>query len=272
MISNNKNKRESRKRTVMWVILGIETFILAALLILVALNFDCIKNKFMPSTPIETVETVETTETVEAVPENTTLHEEVTAAVEEMEDTEVYLDRHLKIVNVGSYVGAYMEDGSDEIVSDILMLIVTNFSNKDIQYAEITLPTENGDAKFSVSTLPAGESTVLLELNRMEYSGKEVATNAVVENVAIFAEPLLLQEEALKLQVMDGALNVTNISGADIDSDIVIYYKNAASDLYYGGITYRVRLEGGMKAEEIKQITAKHFSDSGSKIMFVTIG
>ena len=65
---------------------------------------------------------------------------------------------------------------------------------------------------------------------------------------------------------------MTNISGQDIIGDVVIYYKNAAEDLYYGGITYRVRIEGGMKADEIKQIMASHFSDTGSKIMFVTAG
>ena len=88
----------------------------------------------------------------------------------------------------------------------------------------------------------------------------------------MFSEPLSLQEDKLQLQVLDGALNVVNISGADIEGDIVIYYKNAASDLLYGGITYRVRIEGGMKADEIKQIMASHFSDSGSRIMFVTVG
>jgi len=49
-------------------------------------------------------------------------------------------------------------------------------------------------------------------------------------------------------------------------------YKNAAADLYYGGITYRVRIEGGIKAGEIKQLMAGHFSETGSKIMFVTVG
>ena len=81
-----------------------------------------------------------------------------------------------------------------------------------------------------------------------------------------------LQEDKLQLQVLDGALNVINISGEDITGDVVIYYKNAAADVYYGGITYRVRIEGGIKADEIKQIMASHFSDSGSKVMFVTVG
>ena len=66
-------------------------------------------------------------------------------------------------------------------------------------------------------------------------------------------------------------MNITNISGNDITGDVVIYYKNASSDMLYGGITYRVTVTGGLKAGEIKQLTGSHFSASGSRIMFVTI-
>jgi hypothetical protein len=52
----------------------------------------------------------------------------------------------------------------------------------------------------------------------------------------------------------------------------VIYYKNSASDLYYGGITYRIRIEGGLAAGEIRQAMGNHLSESGSAVMFVTIG
>lgn len=89
--------------------------------------------------------------------------------------------------------------------------------------------------------------------------------------MALFTEPLSLYEEMLELQILDGGINVTNISGEDIAGEVSIYYKNAAADLYYGGITYRVRIEGGIRANEIKQIMASHFDDTGSKILFVTI-
>jgi hypothetical protein len=106
----------------------------------------------------------------------------------------------------------------------------------------------------------------------MAHTGNEDISKATADNVAIFQEPLSLCEKQLQIQALDGIMNVVNISGEDIAGDIVIYYKNAAADLYYGGITYRVRLTGSMKNNEIKQLVANHFSDSGSKIMFVTIG
>lgn len=186
--------------------------------------------------------------------------------------TEYYLGKGLVLRDVDKYAGIYMEDGTDEIVSNVLMLIVRNDGEQDIQYAEITVPTSNGDAHFSLSTLPVGESIVLLEENRMAWSADEDYSNIHAENIALFSESVTLCEDQLELQALDGVINVTNTSGEDITEDIVIYYKNAASDLLYGGITYRIRLEGGLKADEIRQIMANHFTQIGSRIMFVTIG
>ena len=41
--------------------------------------------------------------------------------------------------------------------------------------------------------------------------------------------------------------------------------------IYYGGITYRITLENGLKTDEVRQMMASHFSDTGSRIMFVAI-
>ena len=179
----------------------------------------------------------------------------------------------LYVTDIGPYTGMYMEDGSDEILSNILMLVVKNDGDQDIQYARITLPLEIQDAEFAVTTLPVGESMVILEQKRMEYD-KAVDYSAllpVVENIAYFQEPITNHEDKLKIQIIDGALNVTNISAEDISADIRIHYKNAAQDLLYGGITYQVTIEGGLKAGEIRQIMTHHASDTGSRIMFTSI-
>ena len=52
----------------------------------------------------------------------------------------------------------------------------------------------------------------------------------------------------------------------------MVYYKNSAEDVFYGGITYRARIEGGLQKGEIRQIMAGHCSKNGSTIMFVTCG
>lgn len=188
------------------------------------------------------------------------------------EEVSLNLDHGLTITEVGSYTGIYMEDGSDEIVSGILMIQVTNNGEEDIEYAEIRMTYGDGTAYFKLSTLPAGKTAVLLELNRMEYTADAGYTAAVIENVAVFQQELSVCEDKIQLQVLDGAVNVKNISGEDIDGDIIVYYKNFASDIYYGGITYMIRIQGGLKADEIRQSPAAHISPSGSSVMFVTCG
>jgi hypothetical protein len=125
-----------------------------------------------------------------------------------------------------------------------------------------------------MSTLPVGESVVLLESNRMQYE-KEVDYSAIIpkiEHLAYFQGSVNKQEDKLEISIVDGAINVKNIYGKNISGNITVYYKNAAQDIYYGGITYRITVEGGLKADELRQVMTKHASDTGSKIMFVTIG
>lgn len=197
--------------------------------------------------------------------------ENASVQVEAMTETSINLGSGLRITDVGKYTGIYMEDGSDELVSGIMMITVKNEGEDAIQYAEITMPVGDKEAFFSLSTLTPGSTMILLEQNRMEYTAGEYTT-ALAENVVIFQEPLRLCEDKLKIQILDGALNVSNISGEDMDGDITIYYKNSAADAFYGGITYRVRIEDGLKKDEIRQVMAGHLSESGSTVMFVTCG
>ena len=180
------------------------------------------------------------------------------------------LGRGLMITKIGSYTGMYMEDGSNEILSGILMIMVENTGEEYIQYAEIALSSASGAANFSLSTLFPGQSVVVLEKDRQNYDSDVKYSGAAANNVAVFSSVPSLCEDKLQIQALDGVINVTNISGGDIGGDIVIYYKNSSNGVLYGGITYRIRITGGLKSGEIRQIVADHFSASGSTIMFVT--
>lgn len=191
--------------------------------------------------------------------------------IENPEKVNINLGYGMEIVDVAKYTGVYMEDGTNEVVSGLLMIVVKNTGDQDVQFAEIEMPVEDQLAYFKMSTLPAGESMVLLEQNRMAYVDTDYTT-AISKNVVLFGEPMSLCADKLKLQEKDGVINVTNISGADITGDIIIYYKNSSNDMLYGGVTYRTVIPGGMRKDEIKQIQAKHYTTSGSRIMFVTCG
>lgn len=233
--------------------------------------------------PTETTAPVETTAPAASTePEETTLPPETTAPPEtepeetiqisHVEELSMDLGEGLMIQDIGSYTGVFMEDGSDEIVSRVLMIVVKNTGDRTLQYAEITLEGECGTANFTVSTLLPGASCVLLELDRMEYPGEDAFTASRARNVAFFQEEPTMCADKIEIQTLNGAMNITNVSGEEITGDVVVYYKNSSSDMFYGGITYRVRITGGMQVDEIKQIISDHFSATGSTILFVTCG
>ena len=251
-----KNKRKTTKRKNIVFKLWIAVFVAALVLAAVGLASFLKKDAGQPEEPASAAQT-ETTE----------------AKQEQAESAfPIYLQRGLEITQIKDYTGIYMEDGTDEAVSGVLMILVRNSGEQPVQYAEITLDCNGEKANFSVSTLNPGASAVLLEKNRMAYDPDAAYGSAECTHVAFFNEPLSLCEDKLQIQRLDGALNITNISDTDLDENITIYYKYYSNGIYYGGITYRITLEGGLKAGELRQLMVKHFYDPGSEIVMVTCG
>ena len=207
-----------------------------------------------------------------SIDEDKTIAENAQISTPETEDTALTLKNGITIEKLGSYTGIFMEDGSDEVVSGIAMLVIKNTGEDYIQYAEITVKSGDTEGLFTLSTLFPGETVVALEKSRKEYKSFGEDYSVEADNVAVFNFVPTLSEDKIKIQPLNGAMNVKNVSGEDIEGDVVIYYKNSASDMYYGGITYRVRITGGIKAGEIKQIITDHFNEKGSKLVFATVG
>lgn len=199
-------------------------------------------------------------------PEQTTTRGDVPT---EGNNQTAFLGNHLYITDVGDYTGIYMEDGADEFVSDVLMIILKNEGDTDLQLARIKLEYADFTANFEATNLPAGESVVLLEKNRHAYV-KENFFSAAAENVAFFREPMSLREDQLKLTGTDGAITVENLTDQPL-GELYIYYKNSASDLYYGGITYRARVNAGLKPGESNTIATKHYHPKSCTILDVQI-
>lgn len=263
-MSGKKKSNQNTRGWILWVVLVLAAFA-AGFLILGPM----ILNQDAPKPPKG--DTTETTEAGETIPDPSA--EPPYTFVEEVEGvTSFTLDQGLEVTRYGKYIGLYMEDGSDDFVTDVMMIEVKNTGDRDIQYAQITLTGPAGDAEFTLSTLKPGDSMVVLEANRKSYADGDEYTEASAKNVAFFSEPLSLMEDQLLIQPLEGGFNITNISGADITGDIAVYFKDVAGEQYYGGITYVCRIEGGMKDGEIRQIMSANFTDSGSEVVFVRIG
>jgi hypothetical protein len=82
------------------------------------------------------------------------------------------LQEGLVITDIGKYAGVFMEDGSDETVSNILMIQVENTTGKDLYLAQIKLEYGDKTAAFQVTNLPNGAKAILLEQQRMPYTAQ----------------------------------------------------------------------------------------------------
>ncbi len=189
-----------------------------------------------------------------------------TAAAEPMMD----LGSGLSLMSVNRYAGAFVEDGSDETVSDVLAITVRNDGDKMVQYAQITLTQGESTYQFSVTTLPVGASAQVLELSRQAMPDSTEGLTGQVDTYAVFDTEPTMCGDVLGIETQDTAITVTNKSGSDITGPIYVYYKIAYGDLYLGGITYRVGISSGLKAGESSTCYAGHFSNDYSVLMFAT--
>lgn len=175
------------------------------------------------------------------------------------------LENGLTVTDAGAYSGVYMEDGSNEAVSGVFMIRVRNDSAEDLQYGEILLRDGETSYRFQVTNLPAGREVILLEQSRSPVP-QELPREAEVQNLAWFRDAMSEREQMFRISGARGVVNVENISDQPIAGDIYVYYKYVSDELLFGGITFRVRIEGGLDAGEIRQIPSGHF-DPGTCVI-----
>lgn len=262
--AKKKSGQKKSSKLTMWVIAACCIALPVAVIAIGWALQDKPATPVTPTVPTDPIAPTVLVPTFPTVPETTTQPNEVTVAYP-------YLDGNLVIEHIGSYAGIYMEDGTDDTVSNLLMLTVKNNGAQDLQLARIELQYSNFLATFQITNLPAGEKVVVLESSRNAYV-EEMPRSAQLKDVVYFAEPMSLQEELISISGGSGYVEVSNISGQDITDDIIIYYKNSTPDALYGGITYRVRISGGIAAGQSVRIMSRHYHPDRCSIVMVTCG
>lgn len=175
----------------------------------------------------------------------------------------------LEITDISRFAGSFIEDGSDDVLSDVCAITVKNNAAATVQYAEISMNIGGESYCFKLSTLPQGKSVQLLELSRQPMPESSADMTAALTSYASFDPEPSLCEDVFSIDTQDTAITITNISGSDITGQIYVYYKSAYGDLYIGGITYRTGVSG-LAAGESTTLYASHYSTAYSRIMFVT--
>lgn len=182
-------------------------------------------------------------------------------------------DNGLQVLCVGGYTGTYLEDGSDEQIEDVLCIVVYNNSDHLVEYGSIEIPCgKQSPAVFEFSGLPAKSSVLVQEKNRMLRSDKQKYSKPICKEIALPVDIVTDFGNDFRLFPNDGVINAENISDRDYTNDVSVFYKNFQFGLFMGGITYRARFSGGIRAGAMAQCLQKHYLLETSAILYMSYG
>ena len=166
--------------------------------------------------------------------------------------------------NFSLYSGQYVEDGRDELVTNVAAVLVTNRSTQFLDLATLTFQIDGREATFRVSGLPAGRSAWVLEASRMTATNSSTFT--FVDMVTGFKENVISSTDKLSITCVGNLVTATNKSEKKLEN-VFVYYRVLHSDgNYLGGITYVIdfgTLEPGQSVEKL----AGHFSAEKARIV-----
>lgn len=180
-------------------------------------------------------------------------------------DEKIALGSDVFITSIDPYIGAFVEDGTDEYVENALSITVENNGSEYIQLMNVTI-----DEKyvFNITTLFPGEKMIVLEQSRAEYKRGINMDDVVVSNVALFDEEPSMHTELLEISGEDNQIFVKNISEKAFSGGKV-FYKNKFEDKYIGGITY-TRTIPMLKKGQTVVLDSMHYLKDSSELIFVT--
>lgn len=181
--------------------------------------------------------------------------------------TNVTSDGKLQFSQFGRYSGQYVEDGTDEPVEDVAVMLITNLSGEFLDYATLTFDIDGKAAAFQVTGLPAGRSAWVLESQRMTVSSGAVFT--YMDDLSAFRSDAVASAEELTTAAEAGVIAVKN-NARETLHEVYIYYRQLHTDgNYLGGITYRASA-GDVEAGATVAVVAGHFDPEKCEIVRVS--
>lgn len=173
----------------------------------------------------------------------------------------------LVINQVNSYDGIFLEDGSDQDVTGISVIVLENQGKTGVEYANITLTQNGKQLQYKATAVPAGATIVVQESSAAAYSGDDyTACTADVAQLETFE----MSSSLVKVEENeDGSLSVTNL-GSETIPCVRIFYKFAMEKgkIYVGGITYTAKITQ-LEPGTTQQVYPSHYSAGSSEVMMV---
>lgn len=184
------------------------------------------------------------------------------------ETQNIFIGGGCEISEVFLYSGAFVENGSDEYIENVLALKIKNCSEKALNLLDFSISTNCGEFSFSAVTLFAGAELCVLEKNAAVLSQIPEITGVSLINAAPFENTPSLNSEKLEITLLTGAVNVRNISGEQLNN-IYVYYKNILNGELFGGICYRLSV-GSLAPGELRQLSVSRSGTDKIKAVFTS--
>jgi hypothetical protein len=178
-------------------------------------------------------------------------------------------DIRLKIEAYGSYTGTYLEDGSDEPISGVSSIVITNLSDEMLQVADISIPINKKEkAEYRVTNLLPKTSALVLEKNKRIFSEKDSYESGEV--ISSYIKGQSLMSDVFEIKEENEQLTLINKTEQKYKKVYVYYKYIQIGGAYLGGITYRVPFENIDSKGSVMSV-ANHFSKGTSQIIDVQI-
>ncbi len=166
-----------------------------------------------------------------------------------------------------AYEGAYLEDGSEENVTDVAALVLTNTGTTGIEYAQLILIQNGRELSFDATYIPPKSTVLLLEESKQPYSA--VAVTACRCRTVI---PGVFDRAERTVQIRETGmctLEVTNLTDQKLDC-VRVFYKHheGAEDIYVGGITYSAVIPD-LEPGESRTITPYRYASGYAQVVAV---
>ena len=161
------------------------------------------------------------------------------------------------------FSGQFVEDGKDNLVSNVATILVTNNSDQFLDLATIMYLIDGKTATFVVTGLPAGRSAWVLESSKLTATASSTFT--YVDKTTSFRENVSATSDKVTITADGNMLTATNNSDETLEG-VFIYYRSVHTDgNFLGGITYLVdfgTLEPGASVEKM----GGHYSEDSEII------
>ena len=265
---SKKTEKMKKANREMWIALGI---ILAIALVIAILIFVIARGSQQPKPTVQTGESSGNQTMNQEKPAPEIPYEipgYVTVAGAELGE----INEQLSLTCVGRYTGAYVEDGTDEPVADVVAAIVENTGAERIEYSVIKIPSGEETLYFNISALPVGASVLVMEANRAAYvEGMEFYAAECLQLAMPSAGQTADFGENFRLDAKDGVINITNLTDQSFESPVKVFFKTELEfNLFLGGIAYSVTAENGIQAGQTVQILSSHYKSGDSQILYMS--